>query len=141
MIDFDAWFLGDGDAVKFARQMWTACQDWDDVIDEGETQKANDVYQWMAFGRFKEPFFVRHGAEMQTAMLMMYLAWRDANVLEKESRASCEKAYVLRAQIYQVWVLMAHLIGGEEHSRVVGPQIWRCYDESLADLLKEFGHA
>ncbi len=141
MMDFEAWFLGDKDAIRFAKQVWIVAQSWDDVVDEGDTTSANDVFQWMSFGRFKEPFFVRFMPEMQTAMLMVYLAWRDATVLECESKASCEKAYVLRAMIYQLWGLMAHLIGGEAHSRDIGPEIWRSYGETLEDLLKEFNHA
>lgn len=135
------WFLGDPDAINFASQLWEAAQVWDDVIDDGRTDLANDVYQWLAFGIHNDPFFQRHHAWLRPAMLQMYLNWRDANVLERANPADAEKAWMLRAGIWGVFSLIAWLVGGEAHSRKVGPEIWRSYGEQKQDILKEFGHA
>ena len=135
------WFLGDSEAINFASQLWEAAQVWDDVIDEGQTERANDVYQWLAFGVQNDPFFQKHHFWLRPAMLQMYLNWRDANVLEQSGPADAEKAWMLRAGIWGVFSMIAWIVGGEAHSRKVGPEIWRSYGESKQDLLREFGHA
>lgn len=127
------WFKGDEAAVEFAEQLFDVVQRWDDVIDEGAVDKANDVFQWLAFRVNYQPFFHRYESLLRPAMLIAYLAWRDANVLElSNDPADDEKAFMLRAGIYDVFSLMAWIIGGEGHSRAVGPDIRRAYAERLA---------
>lgn len=49
---FARWFRGDEAAVLFARQLWTAAQEWDDLEDEGR-RNHEVLLAWLAFG--KEP--------------------------------------------------------------------------------------
>lgn len=141
MTVLDHWFCGDEDAIRFAHLLWNVTQDWDDVIDEGDVSKANGVYQWIAFGMEREAFFQRNATWLRPVLLQMYLNWRDANVLERSSPDDARKAWMLRAGIYGVFSTMAWLVGGEAHSRTVGPEIWRAYGETEADILTEFAHA
>lgn len=127
------WFRGDAAAIEFAEQLWDVMQRWDDVLDEGAVDKANDVFQWLGFGMNYLPFFARYETLLRPAMLLAYLGWRDANELELSGDpADDEKAFMLRAGIYDVYALMAWIIGGETHSRAVGPEIRRAYAERLA---------
>ncbi len=131
------WFCDDRDAVAFAEEMFDAAQKWDDVIDDGRIDLVNGLLSHLAFRVNYGPFFKRYEYLLRPALLMIYLNWRDANVLEKGDEADKEKAFMLRAGIYDMFVLMAWIIGGEDHSARVGPEIRRMYGERLADYLKE----
>lgn len=133
------WFLGDEEAVAFAGKLWQAAQIWDDIIDEGDTSQTNDLIQWLVWGVHLDPFYQRYEAWLKPAMLQMYLQWRDANVLERGTAEDVEKAWMLRAGVWGVFGLIAWLVGGEEHSKTVGPEIWRGYGETKQNILKEFG--
>lgn len=135
------WFCGDEQAVDFAERLFDLAQNWDDVIDEGAVGKVNGVISWIAFRCQWHPFFTRFDYALRPAMLVCYLNWRDANVLETGDDADREKAFMLRAGIYDVFSLMAWLVGGEDHSARVGPAIRRMYGERLADFLKEHADA
>jgi hypothetical protein len=134
---FDAWFLGNADAIELANLLYDLAQQWDDVIDEGDVSKANSVLSFLAFRLNYLPFFAAHDYLLRPALLVSYLNWRDANVLEKGDEADKEKAFMLRAGIYDVFSLMAWIIGGEIHSQTVGPSIRRAYSERLADYMAE----
>ena len=136
------WFLGNREAVAFAAAIWDVMQKWDDVIDEGETASANDVFSFLLIRMDLDPFFSRHSVVLRPVLFDMYLSWRDATEMEKSGDpADLEKAFMLRAGIYRLYALMAWLIGGEAHSRKVGPEIHRTYGERLADYIKEHTHA
>lgn len=130
------WFLGDEAAVHFAAQLWTAAQAWDDLEDEGKADH-NGLCQWLAFGKEYHPWFVAHASMMRPALLQMFLGWTAANVLDHEPE-QIAKAYMLRAGIYQVFHLMAWICGGADHACDVGPDIYRHYGETLAELTEEF---
>lgn len=134
---FTAWFLGNEDAVDFAEKIFDLAQQWDDLIDKGAIENANGVLNWLAFRMNWHPFFKQYDYLLRPALLVVYLNWRDANVLEKGSEADKEKAFMLRAGIYDVFALMAWIIGGEDHSAQIGPAIRRFYAERLADYLLE----
>jgi len=121
--------------------LYAAAQVWDDVKDEGKTDEHNALGEWLLYGKTENPFYRAHRDQLDPVLYCMYSQWRDATVLERQDKAGCEKAYMLRAGIYTVWVFMARLIGGEAHCTKVGPEIYNSYGESLTDILKEFGHA
>lgn len=135
------WFLGNEDAIELACELFDLAQQWDDVVDEGDTSKANPVLSYLGFRLNYRPFFARHENLLRPALLIAYLGWRDANVLERGDEADKEKAFMLRAGIYDVFALMAWIIGGEDHSARVGPSIRRAYAERLADFLREHANA
>jgi hypothetical protein len=130
------WFCGDESAVHFAAQLWRACHEWDDLEDEGKCDH-NSLLQWWAFGKEYHPFFSAHAALLRPSLLTMALSWEAANVLDHEPDHIAQ-AYMLRAAIYQVWHLMAWIVGGGDHARKVGPAIYRFYGEhETLDQLKE----
>ena len=134
---FARWFCGDAEAVQFAHQLWTAAQEWDDLEDEGRCNH-NVLLAWLAFGKEYLPYFARNSHVLRPAMLMMYLQWNAANVLERGDENDVSKAYMLRAGLYSVWHVMAWIAGGSEWAGKVGPEIYRSYGETLPDLIKEF---
>ena len=129
------WLCGDADAVRFACALWEASQEWDDVEDEGAGAH-NDVLNWMAFEQMRDPFLRGNAHILQPALLQFYLDWQAANAFERAG-SDLEKAWMLRAGLYRVLHVVAWLIGGHAHAVRVGPEIWRCYGETLDDFKKE----
>lgn len=136
---FPRWFGGDEAACAFAASLWTAIQEWDDLEDEGKCADLNGLLSWLAFTKEYTPYFAAHAHLLRPALLQMYLSWRAANVLDRGTPQDREKAYMLRAGYYQVLHLMAWIAGGDHAAAEYGPEIYRSYGETVADLEKEFG--
>lgn len=134
---FSRWFQGDAAAVQFAQLLWDAAQKWDDLIDEGDTEGKSALLAWMAFGKEYHPFMMQHGHVIRPALLTMYLNWTAANVLDRGDAGDVAKSYMLRAGIYTVWHTMAWCVGGHDWAVEVGPEIYRTYGETPAEILKE----
>lgn len=135
---FREWFCGDEIAVNYANAVWDAAQQWDDLEDEGGCADHNALLEWLAIGKNAHPFHMRAPAALDTALLMMVLSWRAANVLDHDP-VHIEKAYMLRATIYQVFHLIAWIVGGPAHAHAIGPDIYREYSETVTGLREEMG--
>lgn len=135
---FAVWFKGDNEACTFAAQLWTAAQEWDDLHDEGSCENHNALLSWLAFGKEYTPYFARHAQILRPVFLTVYLQWRAANVLERGDEGDVAKAYMLRAGLYSMWHVMAWIAGGDDWAAEVGPEIYRSYGETPAELWKEF---
>jgi hypothetical protein len=131
------WFKGDDDAILFAQTLWDAIQQWDDIEDEGRCENTNALLSWLAFGKEYAAFFHANAHILRPALLVMYLQWRAANVLDHGSAGDVAKSYMLRAGVYSVWHVMAWIIGGDDWAAEVGPEIYRSYGETPAELLRE----
>lgn len=131
------WFRGDREAVDYALALWNVAQAWDDVLDEGRSDEAMALLEWLGFGQDRHPFFARHAADLKPVLLRCYLDWQAANVLEQGEGDDIAKAYVLRASLYGVWHFMAMLCGGIAWATEIGPDIWRQYGEHLSDFMIE----
>ena len=134
---FAVWFKGDEHAQNFAVALWEACQEWDDLEDEGVCRSMNTLLSWLAFGKEYHPFFATHSHILRPVMLQMYLGWRAANVLDKGDRSDVAKSYMLRAGLYSVWHVMAWIIGGDDWATEIGPDIYRSYGETPDELWSE----
>lgn len=138
---FAEWFKGDMGAVGFAAQLWDAAQEWDDLHDEGKARNNNTLIAWWAFGKEYDPYFMQWAHILRPIMLNAYLSWLASNELDRGDRNDVAKSYVLRAQIYSVFVAMAWIAGGDAWAAMVGPKIWRAYAETPDELWKEFNNA
>jgi hypothetical protein len=138
---FARWFRGDESAVQFALLLWDACQEWDDLYDDGKCRNPNALLSWLAFGKEYNPYFSAHSHILRPAMLTMYLQWTAANGLELGDKNDAVKAYMLRAGVYGVWHLMAWIAGGDDWAALCGPEIYRTYGETPESLWQELNHA
>lgn len=134
------WFKGDQAAIHFAVQLYEAAQEWDDITDEGKLPR-DALLSWLAFGKEYHPFFHAHAHVLRPALLLLYLQWRAANVLDRGDRHDVAKSYMLRAAYYGVVHVMAWIIGGDDWAAEVGPEIYRSYGEAPEEIWKEFNHA
>ena len=138
---FIKWFRGNDDAVNFAVALWVAAQEWDDLEDEGRCESHNRLLSWLAFGKEYTPYFASHAHLLRPVFLSVYLQWRTANVLDRGDANDVAKSYMLRAGLYGLWHLMAWIEGGDDWAAEVGPEIYRSYGETPAELLKEMQNA
>ena len=138
---FKRWFKGDEEARRFALALWQAVQSWDDVIDNRDTSQVNSVVSFFAFEVERYPFYQVHCRWLKPALIQAYLSWEAANALEAQpSGDDLNKAYVLRAQIYSVFHLMAWLIDAD-HGVELSADVWRSYSERFQDCSGEFQNA
>ena len=74
-----------------------------------------------------------------SSRLAMPVAAVAANVLDRGTPQDREKSYMLRAGYYQFLHMMAWIAGGDHAAAKYGPEIYRSYGETVADIEKEFG--
>jgi hypothetical protein len=135
------WLIGNSNAVVFCLDMIKAIHLWDDLIDkdnELKDEEINDVFTFLMVDMPMNPFYAVNQREIAPMMQNIILKWHTANVFEKEKEVNdVDKAYMLRAELYQLFVLCATLIGGRQWGRDMSISIWRLYGESVKELKKE----
>jgi len=139
------WLIGNSNAIVFCLDMIKAIHLWDDLIDkdnELKDEEINDVFTFLMVDMPMNPFYAVNQREIAPMMQNIILKWHTANVFEKEKEVNdVDKAYMLRAELYQLFVLCATLIGGRQWGRDMSVSIWRSYIESVDELKKEVSHA
>ena len=135
------WLIGNSNAIVFCLDMIKAIHLWDDLIDkdnELKDEEINDVFTFLMVDMPINPFYAVNQREIAPMMQNIILKWHTANVFEKEKEVNdVDKAYMLRAELYQLFVLCAALVGGREWGREMSIHIWRLYGESVKELKKE----
>ena len=135
------WLIGNSNAIVFCLDMIKAIHLWDDLIDkdnELKDEEINDVFTFLMVDMPMNPFYAVNHREIAPMMNTIILKWHTANVFEKEKEVNdVDKAYMLRAELYQLFVLCATLVGGREWGREMSIHIWRLYGESVKELKKE----
>jgi hypothetical protein len=139
------WLIGNSNAIVFCLDMIKAIHLWDDLIDkdnELKDEEINDVFTFLMVDMPMNPFYAVNQRDIAPMMQNIILKWHTANVFEKEKEVNdVDKAYMLRAELYQLFVLCATLIGGRQWGREMSVSIWRLYGESVKELKKEVSHA
>ena len=135
------WLRGESTAIVFCLDMIKAIHLWDDLIDKDsklEDEEINYVFTFLMVDMPMNPFYVLNQRDIAPMMQNIILKWHTANVFEKEKEVNdVDKAYMLRAELYQLFVLCATLIGGREWGRDMSVSIWRSYIENVKELKKE----
>ena len=135
------WLIGNSNAIVFCLDMIKAIHLWDDLIDkdnELKDEEINDVFTFLMVDMPMNPFYAVNQREIAPMMQNIILKWHTANVFEKEKEVNdVDKAYMPRAELYQLFVLCATLVGGREWGREMSIHIWRLYGESVKELKKE----
>ena len=139
------WLIGNSNAIVFCLDMIKAIHLWDDLIDkdnELKDEEINEVFTFLMVDMPMNPFYAVNQRDIAPMMQNIILKWHTANVFEKEKEVNdVDKAYMLRAELYQLFVLCATLIGGRQWGRDMSVSIWRSYIESVDELKKEVSHA
>jgi hypothetical protein len=139
------WLRGDSESIIFCLNMFKTIHLWDDLIDKDNDVRDDEINNAFTFLMVDMPlnvFYIRNYRDIAPMMNNIINKWHTANVFEKEKKeGDIEKAYMLRAELYQLFVLCATLVGGRDWGRIVSVSIWRSYIENLNDFTKEVENA
>ena len=128
-------------AIKLCLDVWDAFQIWDDMVDKTHDRTEFDInhsYRVFIVELSKNPFYLKHISDLMPIINLCIMQWTDANKLEKlEGEDYRNKAYMLRACIFNLFRYCAYLVGGHEWGDTIGPDIWNSYGETLEGFLKE----
>ena len=141
---FDHIYKGDEEAKKLSFEILEFVHIWDDLYDKDKEVSPNQVnYAFFnaIYSFQKNPLWQR--CNITEHMLGVVLRWKAANVLEAEHKSEDDlnKAYMLRAGIYDVFVVIAFHLYGDAWAEEVTPVIYRFYGEKLQQFKEEIKHA
>lgn len=141
---FDHIYKGDKNAAQLSFKLLDISHVWDDLVDGDPVSpdKINSTFLACLFELQQNPLWFPAGLNFH--VLNVYLRWRDANSIEADKSASDDdllKCYMLRAGIYDLFVVIAYYLYGDDWAKEVGPIVRKHYGEKPADYLLEMRHA
>jgi hypothetical protein len=132
---FDRWLKGNQSAMKFCADVLEVAHVWDDLVDGDKpvaASAADAAFRKMMLEIPAGEFYRANFSFLHPVMVMVWAQWSAANGMETYPiRNDREKAYMLRASLYQLFHACAVLCGGLDWAAKVGPEIYRLYGESL----------
>jgi len=138
-MNFEYIFKGDKNAISFAFMLWNLCQFWDDLVDKDKDLSEDDINRHMLMALYelpKNPVYMSM-PEMPYHIYNVFLRWRDSTAMEKSlENGDKEKCYMLRAGVYDLFVLIAAHLYGDEWAKEIGVYVRRCYGETLDNFLE-----
>lgn len=136
---FDTFYKGDANAITLSMQLLEVAHAWDDMIDGDEINgsKVNRIFRYLIYDIPTNPVY-RLIPELPSHLLNVFLRWRDATTMEAEDQPDLEKTYMLRAGIYDIFLLIAYHLHGDQWAEEIGPSVRKLYGETLDSLKKEF---
>lgn len=132
---FDRWFKGNTSAMRFCADMVEVAHVWDDLVDADKpvsSIKADLAFRKMMLEIPSNEFYRANFAFLQPVIVMIWAQWSAANAMETHPfKGDREKAFMLRASLYQLFQACAVLCGGLDWAAQIGPEVYRLYGESL----------
>lgn len=140
---FDYIYQGNNEAKAISIELLELVHSWDDLYDKDNDispEQVNKALFSATYSLQKNPIW-QHCSLIEH-MLNVILRWQDANVLESEQKGGdLNKAYMLRAGIYDLFPVVAYHLYGMEWAQHIGPMVRRFYCEDLEDFKKELSNA
>lgn len=140
---FDIIYKGNKEAATLSWLLWDIAQVWDDLVD-GEHVSKTDINRAFVGSLVTVQMNPLWGPDIASAVLNTYLQWSDANAIESDTTSTDEdlaKAWMLRAGIYDIFVMLAAKLYGLDWAVEVGPLVRKTYGEGLEDFITEVRHA
>lgn len=132
---FDRWFKGNTAAMKFCADMTEVAHVWDDLVDADKpvsSVKADVAFRKMMLEIPSNEFYRANFGFLHPVIVMIWAQWTAANGMETHPfKGDREKAFMLRASLYQLFHACAVLCGGLDWAAQIGPEVYRLYGESL----------
>lgn len=134
-VAFDRFFKGNAAAARMCADFVTVAHVWDDLVDADKPVPASTAD--MAFRKMMleipaNEFYRANFAFLQPVIVMIWAQWSAANGMETHPfKGDREKAFMLRASLYQLFHACAVLCGGFDWAAEIGPEVYRLYGESL----------
>ena len=138
---FNDIYLGDKNAISLSLDLWDVCQAWDDLVDGEIIPKdaINDAFIKCLLHIPTNPISLSM-PELPYHIYNVFLRWRDSDAIEIYSPSSedLNKSYMLRAGVYDLFVLIAAKLYGDEHAKNIGVKVRKYYGETLDSYKLEF---
>jgi DNA-binding FadR family transcriptional regulator len=135
---FDRFFKGNAAAVRMCADFVQVAHVWDDLVDADKpvsSETADMAFRKMILEIPANEFYRTNFSFLQPVIVMVWAQWTAANVLEDNWRVGDrDKAYMLRASLYQLFHACAVLCGGLDWAKEIGPEIYRLYGERLENF-------
>jgi len=132
---FGRWFKGNETAARFCADMTEIAHLWDDLVDADKPVSSTEADRICRKAVLEMPaneFYRANFSFLHPIMVMAWGQWASANAMEaRPISGDREKAYMLRASLYQLFHACAVLCGGLDWAAQIGPEIYRFYGESL----------
>lgn len=133
---FDRWFKGNQSAMRFCADVVEISHVWDDLVDADKLvlpKVADSAFRKAMLEIPANDFYRANFAFLHPVMVMVWAQWDTANAMETHPfKGDLEKAFMLRASLYQLFQACAVLCGGLDWAAQVGPEIYRLYGEELS---------
>lgn len=141
---FKVIYKDDINARELSYALLRVAHTWDDLIDQDKPVSADKINT-----AFTDAFFTIQANKLWDASLSanlynIYLRWQQANSIEanKESTDNdLAMAWMLRAGMYDLFILIADKLYGRAWAEEVGPHVRSFYGETLIDFIKEIRNA
>lgn len=133
---FQHWFKGNDAAVQAALDLLEIAHLWDDLVDgdkEIQAEHANVTMRKAMLDLPLNPFWSANLRVLQPLLYSCYLQWHTANFFEQED-IHLEKAYMLRASVYQIFAMFALICGGVEWAEEITVEVWQTYGEKVENF-------
>lgn len=141
---FDEIYQGNKAAIDLSMMLFLVSQVWDDVVDGDDLDRSslNDAFTMAMISIPTNPVYLSVPA-LPFHIYNVFLRWRDSTEIENNSPSDADlnKCYMLRAGIYDIFVLIAAALYGDNYAKEIGPKVRRFYGENLIDYKSEFNHA
>lgn len=137
---FTYLYQGREDAKAISFEILDLVHIWDDLYDQDKDvspEQVNQAFFSAIYGLQTNPVWQQ--CALGAHMLNVVLRWKDANVLEREKKSDDDlnKAYMLRAGVHDLFLIIAFHFFGMEWAEKVGPVLRRFYAETLDEYLEE----
>lgn len=117
--------MGDADAIGFVKLIGQVSQAADDFVDESDPAMRqpwtmSEMLSMVAFDLQKNPFYVKHRADLDPVLEMCLLYWEASNDWAKHPAVESRMwGFVLREIMEMAVARAALIVGGREHARSV----------------------
>lgn len=136
---FDSIYRGDKTLCAVAMALIEAAHLWDDLVDGDSVEPAelNKVLLRVFTVIAPHPLWDK---EMSGLFYSVYLRWQEANYFEADSKATdheLAQSWMLRAGVFDLFVLLAAKAFGQDWAESIGPVVRRAYGEQLPTFIEE----
>lgn len=138
---FEHIYKGNKQAKDLSFKLLEIAHTWDDLIDKDKhvaDEQINNAFIMSIFEIQNNPLWFQCGLNHQ--ILNVFLRWQDSNAIESDKKSTDDdliKCYMLRAGIYDVFVIIAYFLHGNKWAKEIGPIVRKSYGEKPKEFLKE----
>lgn len=141
---FIAIYKNNTEAIALSFSLLEIAHVWDDLIDKDREVSAHDINKAFVAATIDLSINPLWGEDLAFNLLNVYIRWQDANSIELDKDSTdnaLSMAWMLRAGIYDMFILIAVKLHGLDWGLSISPQVRIYYGEPLTDFIKEIRHA